>query len=250
MKHSPLQTSSELPGGLYVVATPIGNLEDITLRAIRILKEADILACEDTRHTQKLLNHYQISGKKLLSYHNFNEEKQSHHLIDALSSGQIVALVSDAGTPAVSDPGFFLVRLAHQHHIPVYPIPGPSALTAAVSISPIPMTRFHFEGFLPHKKGRQTRLKYLSELEEGIVLYESPFRIEKLLDEILTFFGDRQVGVCRELSKLHEEYIFSRASEHKSSLTNQKIRGEFVILVEGKQSFLKTSSQTVDEDHT
>ncbi len=233
---------SELAGGLYIVATPIGNLEDITYRALRVLNQADILACEDTRQTKKLLTHFKITPKKLLSYHNFNENKQGQHLLSELKSGKIVALVSDAGTPCVSDPGFFLVRLAHQHSIPVYPIPGASALTAAMSISPIPMNRFHFEGFLPHKKGRQTRLKSLAELEDSIVFYESPFRVLKLCDELLTYFGDRQAMICRELSKLHEEHFIGQLSSLKQQLSEKNIRGEFVLLVEGKHSFLKTSS--------
>ncbi len=246
-----MDISTDLPGGLYIVATPIGNLEDISLRAIRVLKQADILACEDTRHTRKLLTHFNITEKKLLSYHNFNEAKQSHALVEEIKSGKRVALVSDAGTPSVSDPGFFLIRLINEHNLPIFPIPGPSALTAALSVSPIPINRFHFEGFLPQKKGRQTRLKLLSQIDESLIFYESPHRIVKLCDEILTHMGDRLMMVGRELTKLHEELITDRVSVIRESFSGKTVRGEFVVVVEGKQTFLKKSSQEKpDEDRS
>lgn len=216
---------------LYIVATPIGNLEDITLRALNTLKTADLIACEDTRQTVKLLRHYNISDKPLFAYHNFNERSATERIIAALFEGKSVALVSDAGTPLISDPGFFLVRAAYEHKIRVVPIVGVSALTAAVSVSPIPIRYFHFEGFLPQKKGRRTRLTRLATLGTTVIFYESPHRLLKLLDDLIEHFGNPTVMIARELTKLHEEIVLGSATELKSKFSSKKILGEFVVIV-------------------
>lgn len=223
-----------MSGTLYIVATPIGNLEDITLRALNTLKAADLIACEDTRQTLKLLRHYSISDKTLFAYHNFNERTATERLLAELLHGKSVALVSDAGTPSISDPGFFLIRAAYEHQVRVVPIAGISALTAAVSVSPIPIRYFHFEGFLPQKKGRQTRLKYLASLGSTVVFYESPHRILKLLDELIEYFNNPTVMIARELTKLHEEIVLGSAAELKAKFSSKKILGEFVVIVHPK----------------
>ncbi len=220
-----------MSGTLYIVATPIGNLEDITLRALNTLKTVDLIACEDTRQTLKLLRHYNISDKPLFAYHNFNERTATERIIAELLQGKSVALVSDAGTPSISDPGFFLVRAAYTHELRVVPIPGISALTAAVSVSPIPIRYFHFEGFLPQKKGRQTRLKHLASLGSTIIFYESPHRILKLLDELQEYFVNPTVMIARELTKLHEEILLGSPAELKAKFESKKILGEFVVIV-------------------
>ncbi len=220
-----------MSGTLYIVATPIGNLEDITLRALHTLKTVDLIACEDTRHTLKLLRHYSISDKPLFAYHNFNERTATERLINELLQGKSVALVSDAGTPSLSDPGFFLVRAAHERGLRVVPIAGVSALTAAVCVSPIPIRYFYFEGFLPQKKGRQTRLKYLASLGTTVILYESPHRLLKLLDELTEYFGNPTVMIARELTKVHEEILLGSPSELKAKFSAKKILGEFVVIV-------------------
>lgn len=225
------------------MATPIGNLDDMTFRAVATLRAADCIACEDTRQTRKLLQHFAIDSKTLISYHNFNERTASTKILDFLRSGKSVALVSDAGTPIISDPGFFLVRAAREEDFRVVPIPGASALAAAVSVSPLPVNRFFFEGFLPQKKGRQTRLKYLAELESSVALYESPHRILKLLDELLAHFGDRQIMLAREMTKIYEEFILGTISEVKESFQERKIQGEFVVIVEGKNVKSKKETQ-------
>ncbi|MFQ3598809.1 MAG: 16S rRNA (cytidine(1402)-2'-O)-methyltransferase [Chloroherpetonaceae bacterium] len=234
-----------MSGTLYIVATPIGNLEDITLRALNTLKTVDLIACEDTRQTLKLLRHYSISDKPLLAYHNFNERTATERIIAELLQGKSVALVSDAGTPAISDPGFFLVRAAHERGLRVVPIAGISALTAALSVSPIPIRYFHFEGFLPQKKGRQTRLKYLASLGSTIVFYESPHRILKLLDELQEHFGNPTVMIARELTKLHEEILLGSPQELKAKFESKKILGEFVVIV---HSELASDRESPSED--
>lgn len=218
-------------GCLYLVGTPIGNLEDITLRAIRILKESDQIACEDTRHTQKLLTHYDIH-KPLVSYHEHNEMTRAPELIVALEQGAKVALVSDAGTPLVSDPGHRLVSLCLRHHIPVVPIPGPSALLAALSASGLPNEEFLFVGFLPNRSGERRRaLERLRIEDRTIILYEAPHRIAESMSDACEILGDRQACIAREVTKLHEEFRRGKLSELVSSLEERPARGEITLLI-------------------
>jgi 16S rRNA (cytidine1402-2'-O)-methyltransferase len=219
---------------LYLVPTPLGNLEDITLRSIRILKEADILLAEDTRTSRVLLQHLGID-KRLLSHHQHNEHQSTPEIIRLLQSGNIVALVSDAGTPGISDPGFLLVRACVKAGIDVECLPGPTAFVPALVISGIPCDRFHFEGFLPLKKGRQTRLTELAAFESTIVLYESPHKLVKTLGQLVEYMGpDRQASVSRELTKMFEETIRGTLTEILTHFQSHEPRGEFVIVVEGK----------------
>jgi 16S rRNA (cytidine1402-2'-O)-methyltransferase len=218
-------------GCLYLVATPIGNLEDITLRALRILKEADQIACEDTRHTQKLLNHYDIS-KPLVSYHEHNEMTRAPELVLAMERGQQIALVSDAGMPLVSDPGYRLVTLALRHQVPVIPVPGPSALLAALSASGLPNEEFLFAGFLPARSGERRRaLDRLRIEDRTIILYEAPHRIEEMLTDAREILGDRPACLAREVTKLHEEFRRGMLSELIASLSDKPIRGEITLLI-------------------
>jgi 16S rRNA (cytidine1402-2'-O)-methyltransferase len=217
------------------VPTPIGNLEDITLRAIRILSEVDTILAEDTRQTGILLKHLEIH-KPLQSYHIFNEHKVLASLMERFKKGEIMALVSDAGTPAISDPGFLLVREALQNEIEIECLPGPTAFVPALVKSGFPTDKFVFEGFLPHKKGKQTRLKFLAEETRTIILYESPHRIIKTLQGLAEFMGeDRLASVSRELTKLYEETQTNTLGELITYFQNQKIRGEFVIVIKGKE---------------
>lgn len=218
-------------GTLYIVATPLGNLEDITLRAINTLKSVDSIACEDTRRASILLRHIGISGKKLISYHAFNEAKAIANILDLLENRLDVAVITDAGTPAISDPGFALVRRAYELPAKVIPIPGPSAVTAALSACPLPVHNFFFAGFLPHKKGRTSKLEFLASIGSTVVFYESPHRIMKLLNEIDTYFPGSQVFIAREVTKLHEEYLCGTPSEMIDRFTGVKVRGEFVAVV-------------------
>jgi 16S rRNA (cytidine1402-2'-O)-methyltransferase len=219
---------------LYLVPTPLGNLEDITLRSIRILKEADILLAEDTRTSRVLLQHLGID-KRLLSHHQHNEHQSTPEIIRLLQSGNIVALVSDAGTPGISDPGFLLVRACVKAGIDVECLPGPTAFVPALVISGIPCDRFHFEGFLPLKKGRQTRLTELATFESTVVLYESPHKLVKTLGQLVEYMGpDRQASVSRELTKMFEETIRGTLTEILTHFQSHEPRGEFVIVVEGK----------------
>jgi 16S rRNA (cytidine1402-2'-O)-methyltransferase len=220
-------------GVLYIVATPIGNLEDITLRAIRVLKEVDAIAAEDTRHTQKLLSKFDIHTP-LTSYHDHNKEEKAPVLLSRLLEGKSVALVSDAGTPGISDPGYFLINLAVGQKIPVVPIPGATAAIAALSISGLPTDTFIFEGFLPSK--HSARLKRLEELKtekRTLVFYEAPHRIIATVDDILHVFGDRKAVVTRELTKVHEEAIRGSLTEVLARLNNGSIKGEFTIILHG-----------------
>lgn len=222
-------------GKLYVVPTPIGNLEDMTLRGIRILKEADTILAEDTRTTSVLLKHYQIE-KRLMAYHKFNEHKALLGFVSRLQSGEKIALVSDAGTPSISDPGFLLVRACVEHGIDVECLPGATALIPALVNSGFPSDKFCFEGFLPQKKGRQKRLQELAQEERTIVMYESPFRLLKLLEEIAEYFGaDRQVAVSRELSKMFEENLRGPVAELIITLKTRTIKGEIVVVIKGKE---------------
>jgi 16S rRNA (cytidine1402-2'-O)-methyltransferase len=244
----PLQTDQLHTGTLYVVATPLGNLEDITLRAIRILKESGAIACEDTRRASILLRHFDISGKKLISYHNYNEPRAISQIVALLEEGTDVSLITDAGTPVISDPGYALLHELHDRGLQVIPIPGPSALTTALSACPLPVNSFFFAGFLPHKKGRKSRLEYLAALHATFVLYESPFRIMKLLDELSNVVSDAQIFIGREMTKIHEEYVTGTIEEIKGRLANGKARGEFVVIVHpaGNKTI---KSEEEDADH-
>jgi len=220
---------------LYIVPTPIGNLEDITLRAIRILNEVDIILAEDTRKTGILLKHLKISSK-LQSHHQFNEHKTLDRIINLISSGQSIALVSDAGTPAISDPGFLLIRECLKNDIQLECLPGPTAFVPALVNSGLPTDHFIFEGFLPPKKGRKTKLEHLAEFPYTIVFYESPFRLLKSLEEFAKYFGkDRKAAVSRELSKIYEETVRGTLSEIIYHYKNKTIKGEIVIVVDGKK---------------
>ncbi len=217
-----------------MVPTPIGNLDDITLRAIDVLKQADILLAEDTRVSSKLMNHLVID-RKLTPYHKFNEHKTLGSIIAKLQDGKIVALISDAGTPGISDPGFLLVRACAENNIEVECLPGATALIPALAVSGLPTDRFVFEGFLPQKKGRQKRLQQLADETRTLILYESPFRLVKTLGQIGDIFGyDRQACVCRELSKLFEEVKRGSIQELKEYYTQNPPKGEIVIVAEGK----------------
>ena len=220
-------------GILYVVPTPVGNMEDMTLRAVRVLKEADVILAEDTRTSSVLLKHFDIRNH-LLSHHKFNEHGTSASIVERLLAGQTVALISDAGTPGISDPGFFLVREAVRAGIEVQCLPGATAFVPALVSSGLPCDRFCFEGFLPQKKGRQTRLESLREEQRTMVFYESPYRVVKTLQQFAEVFGDdRQVSCCREISKVHEESVRGTMAEVIAHFQQTEPRGEFVIIVAG-----------------
>ena len=219
---------------LYIVPTPIGNLEDITLRAIRILKEVNLILAEDTRTSYKLLRHYEITTP-LHSHHIHNEHKSIDRIIMRLQTGETMALISDAGTPAISDPGFLLVRACVENGIEVDCLPGATALIPALVNSGLPNDKFHFEGFLPHKKGRHTRLQILAEMENTVVLYESPHRLLKALNKFTEYFGaDRRISVSREISKMHEETVRGTVKEVIQAFENRTVKGEIVIVISGK----------------
>jgi len=220
-------------GVLYIVSTPIGNLEDITLRALRILKEVDWIAAEDTRRTLLLLRHYAIQ-KSLTSYFEGNEGKKKDYILSRLKQGERVALVSDAGTPGISDPGYRLIRLAIENQIPVIPIPGPSAVITALSISGLPSDAFLFKGFLPHKpKKRRDLLKQLEEVKETLIFYESPHRLSETLKDIFEVLGDRQIVLTRELTKMYEEVLRGKVSEVRNQMDEKKLKGEITLLLSG-----------------
>ncbi len=220
-------------GMLYVVPTPVGNLEDITLRAIRVLKEADLILAEDTRTSSVLLKHYEIKNA-LLSHHKFNEHQSVNNVIERLNAGQTIALISDAGTPGISDPGFLLVRECIRNGIEVQCLPGATAFVPALVSSGLPDDRFCFEGFLPQKKGRQTRLNSLKDEKRTMIFYESPFRVLKTLTQFSEVFGpERPVSVCREISKIHEESVRGTLSEVIEHFKKNEPRGEFVIVLGG-----------------
>jgi 16S rRNA (cytidine1402-2'-O)-methyltransferase len=219
---------------LYIVPTPIGNLEDITLRAINVLKAVDTILAEDTRTSKKLLDHYEIETS-LRSFHAFNEHATVKGIIERLQNGETLALISDAGTPGISDPGFLLARACMQNGIKMECLPGATAFVPALVVSGLPCDRFHFEGFLPHKKGRKTRLEFLSELQSTFILYESPYRLLKCLHQLSEHCGpDRLACVCRELTKLHEEVITDKVENLIAHFSDKKIKGEIVIVVAGK----------------
>jgi len=221
------------PGTLYLVATPIGNLEDITLRALRTLKECDLVAAEDTRHTGHLLKYFGIS-KPLLSYFQFNEAKRSEEILQRLARGEKIALVTDAGSPGISDPGERVVKAALAAGFRVEPVPGPSALIAALTASGLETREFLFIGFLPHKSGqRRKKLESTREFAGTLVFYESPYRVEKLVGELVEIFPARQVVLARELTKKFEEFLRGTPGELAAALRQRAIKGEFVVMVEG-----------------
>ena len=221
-----------MPGSLYLVATPIGNLADITYRAVQVLKDVDLIACEDTRHTQKLLHHYGVTTKTI-SYHEHNEEARATELIAMMQSGTSVAVVSDAGTPGISDPGYRLVSKAADEGIVVVPIPGPSALLSALIASGLPTDEFLFAGFLPAKTGqRRARLAELRDVSATLVFYEAPHRIVASLQDCVEVLGERKAAIARELTKLHEEVRRGRLSELLEHYSTEQPRGEFVVLID------------------
>lgn len=221
-------------GKLFIIPTPVGNLEDMTFRAIRLLKEVDLILAEDTRTTSFLLKHFEIVNK-MQSYHKFNEHKAISHIVDRLNSGENIALVSDAGTPGISDPGFLISRECIKAGIDVECLPGATAFVPALVSSGIPCDKFYFEGFLPQKKGRMTRLQALAEITTTIVLYESPYRVVKTFTQLAEYLGeDRQAAACREISKLHEETVRGTLGELITHFTEKDPRGEFVLIIAGK----------------
>ena len=223
-------------GTLYLVPTPVGNLEDITLRALRVLREADMVLAEDTRTSGLLLKHFEIKNA-MQSYHKFNEHQTVSHVVERLQAGETVAVVSDAGTPGISDPGFLIAREAIRAGVEVVCLPGATALVPALVSSGLPSDRFCFEGFLPQKKGRQTRIEALRGETRTMIFYESPHRVVKALTQFVEVFGpDRPVSVCREISKVHEESVRGTLAEVLQHFTDNEPRGEFVIVVGGADS--------------
>lgn len=230
-------------GTLYIVPTPVGNLEDMTLRAIRILKEADLVLAEDTRTSSVLLKHFDIQ-QHLVAHHKFNEHGTASHIVERLKAGQTIALVSDAGTPGISDPGFLLAREAIAAGIEVVTLPGPTACIPALVSSGLPCDRFCFEGFLPQKKGRQTAINSLAEETRTMVFYESPYRLVKLLQQLAEVFGgERRACVSREISKLHEENRRGTLAELIEHFTQTEPRGEIVVVVAGKEKSKEKKNQ-------
>ncbi len=236
-----------MPGSLYIVATPIGNLEDITLRAVRVLREASLIACEDTRHTRALLDHYGVQ-KPTISYHDHNEIERAPELVARMLAGESVALVTDAGTPLLSDPGYRLVSAAILNQIPVQPIPGPSAALTALAASGLPTDAFHFGGFLPSKPGPRAKvLEALSGEQATLVFYEAPHRILEALAAIEETLGPRPVVVARELTKIHEEFLRGTAGEIRATLAGREaVKGEFTILI-GKATQPPPDHTPIDE---
>jgi len=222
-----------LEAGLYIVSTPIGNLEDITLRALSVLKEVDLIACEDTRRTGLLLAHYQIKNR-LISYHEYNKLQRTPEILELLRQGKSVALVSDAGTPGISDPGFYLIRAAIEKNYRMIPIPGASAILAGIVISGLPSDRFAFEGFLPKREGR--KMKKLEDLKlepRTMIFYDSPNRVKRTLNDMLEIFSDRRIVLVRELTKKFEETLRGKISEIIEILEQRELKGEIVLIVEG-----------------
>jgi 16S rRNA (cytidine1402-2'-O)-methyltransferase len=239
-----------MPDGiLYIVATPIGNLEDITLRALRVLKEVDLIAAEDTRHTRILLNHYGI-GTPLTSYHEHNESTKARQLIGRLQKGEQIALVSDAGTPAVADPGYRLVVEAVRSGVRVTPIPGACALVAALSAAGLPTDRFLFEGFLPGKKSeRRERLRALGDETRTLIFYEAPHRLTETLTDLIEILGDRAIVLARELTKMHEEFLRGFVTDVAQQLANRdNIRGEITLLVGGSPGKPEISRERIQDE--
>ncbi|MDX2225790.1 MAG: 16S rRNA (cytidine(1402)-2'-O)-methyltransferase [Verrucomicrobiae bacterium] len=226
-------------GKLYIVPTPLGNLEDITLRALRILKEVDVIACEDTRHSLKLFNHFEIR-KPLVSYQHFNEARRCAEFLDHFAQGKTMALVSDAGMPGISDPGARLVAACIEAAVPVEVLPGPSAVVTALAGAGLPTDRFYFGGFLPIKSAqRQNLFRKLADREETLVFYESPHRMESCLEDLEAVFPERRVVIARELSKIHEEYVRGTPAAIRAHFAAKAMRGEFVVLVGGIEAGAK-----------
>lgn len=226
-----------MKGSLYIIATPIGNLEDITLRALRVLKEVDLIACEDTRETWKLLTHYGLKGKRLISFFEGNEVKRVPELIEYLSEGKNIGLVSKAGTPGISDPGYRLIREAISEEIPLNIIPGPCALVSSLVISGLPTDSFYFKGFLPRRQSRRrSELEELKECRSTLIFYESPYRLKETLFDIKEILGERQAVVAKEITKKFEKIWRRPISELIEAISNEKVlRGEYMILVERKK---------------
>ena len=219
---------------LYLIPTPVGNMEDMTFRAIRLLKEADLILCEDTRTSGILLKHFNITDKRLMAHHKFNEHGTSHAIVEHLRGGETICLITDAGTPGISDPGFFLVREAIEAGIEVQTLPGATAFVPALVSSGLPCDKFCFEGFLPQKKGRQTRLQELATEPRTMIIYESPRRVVKTLEQFCEFFGkDRRISACREISKIHEQSVRGTMTEVLEHFKAHEPKGEFVLIVEG-----------------
>ena len=226
-------------GTLYTISTPIGNLSDISFRSIEVLKKIDYLICEDTRVTRKLLNHYDIKIN-LLSYNIFNENKLTEKYVKYLTDGKDMGLVSDAGTPCISDPGYKLVNKCRQMNIEVISIPGPSSLTSALSISGLPSDSFYFEGFLPKKKGRKTKFEFLSSMPSTIVIFESPYRLVKTVKDIFDYMGNREICICKELTKVYERVMFGNVLNILELLKDEvKLKGEYVIIIAKEGYVLK-----------
>jgi len=220
-------------GILYICGTPIGNLEDITLRSLKILKEVNLIAAEDTRHTLKLLNHYRINTK-VTSYYEYNKFKKAPYLVEILKNGQDIALVSDAGMPGISDPGYVLIDLALKNNIKIIPVPGVSALITALVVSGLPTAKFVFEGFLPRKiKERKRYFKSIENEERTIIFYETPHRLKKALKDMLEILGDRKVVIARELTKLYEEIIRGKLSQVLTEISTKEVKGEITLIVQG-----------------
>lgn len=231
-------------GILYLVPTPVGNLEDITYRALRVLREADLILAEDTRTSGNLLRHFEIRNA-MISYHKFNEHQTVSGIVERLKRGETIAVVSDAGTPGISDPGFLVARAAVQAGIQVIALPGPTAFVPALVASGLPCDRFAFEGFLPPKKGRQTRLETLQEETRTMIFYESPHRVVKTLAQFIEFYGaERQVAVCREISKVHEECVRGTLEEVLAHFQEVEPRGEFVIILAGAEAEKKKKNKS------
>lgn len=229
-------------GELLLVPTPIGNLSDISTRAIEALKSADVIACEDTRTSGRLLSHFEIDRPKI-AYHEFNERAQSGRLIDRMAQGETIAVISDAGTPGIADPAYRIVRDAIDAGVRVTAIPGPCAAIVALTASGLPTDRFFFEGFLPHKSGaRQRRFEAVKHLAHTLVFYESPHRIQKSVKQALEVLGDRSACIARELTKLHEEYIRGTLSEIIASISNRTLKGEIVLLIAGNKDAAGTET--------
>ena len=226
---------TEQTGKIYLVPTPIGNMSDITSRAIDTLQSVDIIACEDTRHSGNFLKNINVK-KKLVSYHEFNETERASQLLQELESGKNIAVITDAGSPGISDPAFRIVRLAVENNIEIIPLPGPTALIPALTASGLPTDRFLFEGFLSNKKGaRQKRLSQLIDFPHTILFYESPFRIEKMVADILEIFGNRQICIAREISKKFEQFIRGDVETVLAKIKSKPIKGEIVVVVEGNK---------------
>lgn len=237
-------------GTLYVVPTPVGNLEDITMRALRVLREADVVLAEDTRTSGNLLRHYDIH-RPMLSFHKFNEHQVVSGIVSRLQGGESMALVSDAGTPGISDPGYLLVHEAIQAGVEVITLPGATAFVPALVSSGLPCDKFCFEGFLPQKKGRMTRLQELAEEPRTMIFYESPHRVVKALEQFIEAFGShRPVSVCREISKIHEESVRGTLEEVLAYFQENEPRGEFVIIVGGCSEKSEKSEEANDSDYS